>query len=65
MKNKVKIEIKVQENQPFWGGYRHQPFLVQIRTKLKKNKQNQIEGEDNCLFLSVHDILWQQLDQNS
>ena len=43
MKNKVRIEIKVQENQPFWGGYRHQVFLVQIRTKLKKNGQNQVE----------------------
>ena len=53
MKNKVKIEIKVQENQPFWGGYRHQSFLVQIRTKLKKSKQNEMEGEDNWCFLEL------------
>ena len=53
MKNKVKIEIKVQENQPFWGGYQHQSFLVQIRTKLKKNKQNETEGEDNWESLEL------------
>ena len=34
--------------------------LVQIRTKLKKNKQNQIEGDDNCLFLSILYILCKQ-----